>query len=138
MKYIVVSLLSLVSSVAMADGFRCQGEGYRVKQYNQVQPEEGTRNPAVLVVSHQDAGTLATLEGDEIQKTITEDTVIYEGKTNSKLDGRFMYVKLEVAKKAKLTGPLAGKHLAELTVNADGSSDTALLACKRYRKRDQQ
>ena len=138
MKYIVISILSLVSSVAMADGFRCQGEGYRAKQYNKVQPAEGTRNPAVLVVSHEDVGTLATLEGEDIQKSITEDTVIYEGQTNSSVDGRFVHVKLEIAKKPKLTGPYAGKHLAELTLNADGESKNALLACKRYRKRDQQ
>ena len=134
MKFILITALSLVSSAAMADGFRCQGEGFRAKLYNEVQPERGTRNPAVLIVSQRNAGTIATLEGDEIEKTVTDHAVAYEGKTNGKVDGRFVYVKLEVAKRARQTGPLAGLHSARLTVNQDGASALASMVCDRYLK----
>lgn len=134
MKYIVVALLSLVSSVAMADGFRCSGDGYRVKLYNEVNPKNGTKNPAVFVVYETGVGTLATLFRDEINADYSEEAVTYDGQTNGKLDGRFVYVKLEIEKQAQEQGPLAGARLGRLTVNADGESRVADLACTRYLK----
>ncbi|MBI3544951.1 MAG: hypothetical protein HY075_16890, partial [Deltaproteobacteria bacterium] len=130
----IITALSLVSSVAMADGFRCQGQDFRVKLFNETQPGRGTRNPAVLVVSERSIGTLATLEGEEITKTNRSTTVVYEGQTNGRQDGRFVAVKLVVAK----TADTDGTHLARLTVNADGQSRSETLSCERYLKRDQQ
>jgi hypothetical protein len=139
MKLFLIALFTLVSSVAMADGFRCQNDGgLRVKLFNEIQPERGTRNPAILIVSERARGTLATLEGTEIEKTIDEASVTYEGQTNGTRDGRFVYVKLEVSKKAETDGDVAGMHRAVLTVNADNSSRSDLVYCERYRKSDQQ
>lgn len=136
MKYFVVAMLSLVSSVAMADGFRCSGDGYRVKLYNEVNPKNGTKNPAVFVVYEKGVGTVATLFRDEISAEYGKEVVTYDGQTNGKLDGRFVYVKLEIEKQAQEQGPLAGARLAQLTVNADGESRIAELACTRYLKGD--
>lgn len=138
MKLFVVVMLSLVSSVAMADGFRCSGDGYRVKLYNEVQPERGTKNPAVFVVYEKGVGTVATLYSKEINADYSEEVVTYDGQTNGKLDGRFVYVKLEIEKQKQETGALAGAHLARLTVNADGDSRVAELACMRYTKGERQ
>lgn len=134
MKYALMFVLSLTSSVAMADGFRCQGDGFRAKLYNEVQPERGTRNPAVLIVSQRDEGTIVKLEGDEIEKTITERSVSYEGKTNGYQDGRFVFTKLQVAKRPRLMGPLAGTYLGVLSVHADGEELAVRLVCDRYLK----
>ena len=134
MKFVLISILSLVSTIAMADGFRCQGSDFRVKLFNQVQPELGTRNPAVLVVSERGVGTIATLQGDEINKLNSPNTVIYHGQGNGYQNGRFVFVRLEVNKTAEEGGIYAGYHLATLEVNADNASRVATLACNRYLK----
>ena len=138
MKLFIVTALTFVSSVAMADGFRCQNNTFHAKLFNETQPGRGTRNPAVLVVSERDVGTLATLEGDEIVKTNGEFVVTYEGQTNSRQDGRFVGVKLEIEKQAEKGGLFAGLHLAKLLVNADGVSREATLTCQPYRKIERQ
>lgn len=134
MKLVIITALSLVSSVAMADGFRCQGGDFRVKLYNETQPERGTRNPAVLIVSERSIGTVAKLDGADIEKTNKVGSVVYEGKANSKRDGRFVYVKFQVLKRAEVEGVYAGQHLARLTLNQNGYSRLQTLACDRYLK----
>ena len=54
MKKILVQLaVLLTASVSLADGFICESEdaGLRVQVYNQVQPEMGVRNAAVMILS---------------------------------------------------------------------------------------
>ena len=137
MKLFIVTVLSLVSSVAMADGFRCQGNDFRVKMYNETQPERGTRNPAVLVVYERGIGTVAVVDGSDIEKTNGEDTVTYEGQVNGKLDGRFTYVKLSIEKQARQDGAFAGLHVAKLQLNADKERRVQTLACSRYVKHEE-
>lgn len=138
MKLFIITALSLVSSVAMADGFRCANDDFRVKLYNEVQPENGTRNPAVLVVSEKGVGTIATLDGSEIEKTITETSVIYKGTTNSKLDGRYVSVKLSVRKTPSAYAKYEGQHHGVLTINADGETVKQSVLCARYKKTDRE
>lgn len=138
MKLFLITVLSLVSSVAMADGFRCQGTDFRVKLYNETQPERGTRNPAVLVVYERGVGTVATLMRDEITKTSGDESYVYEGQTNGRKDGRFVSVTLEISKTAETEGAYAGLHVGTLTVNANGHSRTGSVACERYLKRTQE
>lgn len=137
MKFVLISFLSLLSSVAMADGFRCQSSDFRVKLYNETQPERGTRNPAVLVVFEKGVGTLATLKGEEILKTNDEEFVTYEGQTNSRVDGRFVGVKFEIKKFPEESGINEGFFKALLTVNADNATREQTLVCERYLKREQ-
>lgn len=136
MRFFIISLLFLASSAAMADGFRCQGQDFRVKLFNEVQPSRGTRNPAILVVSERGIGTIATLDGAGIKKKLHLDTVTYDGQANSRIDGRFVYVKLEISKRVEAQGPFLGLHVAKLTVNANSSHRTQVLACDRYRKQE--
>lgn len=67
MKALVV-MMSLISAPAFADGFYCENleANIRVKAYNQVAPEHGTRNSAVMVLSNPAVSggrkTIATFE----------------------------------------------------------------------------
>jgi hypothetical protein len=134
MKSFIISVLVLTSSYSFASGFVCSGQGYNVKLYNQTQPELGTKNPAVLIVSSDRAGTLAVLKGDDILKTNTANTFIYSGLINGKQNGRFMSVELQVVKQPVSGGAFDGQHFALLTINADSGSDRAKLACSLYLK----
>jgi hypothetical protein len=124
-----------LSPLAMADGFRCIGNGYRVKMYNEVKPHRGTRNPAILVVSEEHMGTLATLINNDINKTIHESTVSYEGVAHAARDGRFVYVKLEIGKHVvKKDDEGTRWHDAALTLTMNGETRNEELSCARYYK----
>src|SRR5688500_11615998 len=90
-------LFAISASSAWADGYRCEGRGYRVKLYNETQPEDGTRNPAVLIVSRKKGGTIARIE-EELEKEITETALVYSGQSHSAEDGKFLNVTLKVYK----------------------------------------
>lgn len=52
MKYALLALVLIASSIAKADGFLCETQsGLRLKVFNHVEPSLGTRTPAVVVVS---------------------------------------------------------------------------------------
>ena len=134
MKALVISVLVLVSSNSFASGFKCSGQGYNVKLYNQVQPQLGTKNPAILVVSSEQAGTIAVIQGSDLDKAIGASTVSYSGMANGKANGHFMHVELQVVKQPVANGPFAGQHFALLTLNADNGNIQAKLACEVYLK----
>lgn len=134
MKALVITVLALVSSTSFASGFVCSGQGYNVKMYNQVQPSLGTKNPAVLVVSSEQGGTIAVLKGDEIEKASSTNTVSYSGTVNGYQHGRFLHVELQVVKTPVANGPFAGQHFGMLTLNTDSKNLSAKLACQPYLK----
>ena len=134
MKNLLIVAALLVSSTSFASGFVCSGQGYRVKMYNQVQPQLGTKNPAVLVVSHAQAGTLAVLSADEIVKTNKVHSVVYSGQTNARTNGHFVFVQLEVVKQPIREGESMGQHVARFAMNADGRSVAATMVCQPYLK----
>lgn len=52
MKFALVALVLIASSIANADGFLCETQsGLRLKVFNHIEPSRGTRTPAVMVVS---------------------------------------------------------------------------------------
>jgi len=128
-----VPIVTLVSAASFASGFVCTGEGYNVKLYNEVRPDLGTKNPAVLVVSSA-KGTIAKLQGSEIEKYNSPNAVAYQGRTNAYDTGRYITVRLEVIKQATGTGDFEGQHFARLRINADNGIWTAKLACAPYLK----
>ncbi len=135
MKYVAIVLMSLVSSVAMADGYRCEGQGYRVKMYNNVHRELGTRNAAVLIVSSDSEGTIAVLKpGTDLTKINHRDTWEFEGLTHEVSNGQFAYTSLIVDKEAKGPGALADIFDARLILNADKQREVIRLECVKYRK----
>lgn len=58
-KLISATLIALVATTAKADGFVCESvdSDIRIKVYNQTQADEGTRSPAVMIVSDPQVGT---------------------------------------------------------------------------------
>ncbi|MEW6058344.1 MAG: hypothetical protein AB1540_17215 [Bdellovibrionota bacterium] len=134
MKYLVLLVLSLSSSIAMADGFRCKGNGYNVKLYNQVDPHHGTKNPAILILSKRSIGTLAKIRGDDLDVLRTKHTVVYEGQTNRTIDGRFISIQLEVSRKPLFRSKKGDEHGGTLVISADRGTEYTHVACTRYRK----
>ncbi|MDZ4676665.1 MAG: hypothetical protein SGI74_04070 [Oligoflexia bacterium] len=133
MKLLVISFLCvLISSVSFASGYECQGQGYRVKMYNHVQPVNGTSNPAVLIVSseNRDVGTIGTARGVEISKAVTARTEIYEAKLRVNQTGRYAGVNFQVTKEPGSNG----LHWGRLVLAADGASYGGDMACRRYLK----
>lgn len=134
MKTLFISAVLLASATSLASGFVCTGEHFNAKMYNQVQPSQGTKNPAVLVVSQAKVGTIAVLNSTEISKLNKQYTVVYSGQTNAKASGRFIYVELVIAKATITGGAGAGQHAARLTVNADNRNYTEGMVCSAYLK----
>jgi len=81
MKAFIVIAAILASSAAKADGFVCQTvEGdLNVKVYNQVQPEQGTRNAAVMIVSDPSirAGNKTIAKFSAANGTLTSRQMMY-------------------------------------------------------------
>src|SRR5687767_9585723 len=85
----VITYLSVLGSLsaapAFASGYICDSaEGLRIKLYNHVQPTNGTRNPAILVIS-SDEGTLLKRSGEEIEKQNLPRSTRYVVEGNSAL-----------------------------------------------------
>ena len=130
MKILFVILISVVSSFAVASGYKCEGINYNAKLFNEVQPSAGTKNPAILVVSSPALGTVFTLEGAEISKDTTVDTIIYSGQGHLKANGEFAYAELVIQK----TANDEGVHYATLTMNAGNTSRESVIWCTDYLK----
>lgn len=82
--FITLAIMGVLTTSAFGSGFKCQSEdGYAVKLFNHVQPEDGTRVPAVLIVSHEEEGTLLRANGEEIRKTAVGRNTIYSTDGNS-------------------------------------------------------
>ena len=81
MKNIVFVLAMTLSSTVFADGFVCESneENLNIKVYNQTQPQLGTRNAAVMVVSDprvaSGRATIATFESAD--SLLTNDSSTY-------------------------------------------------------------
>ena len=82
----IVKSIAVVSAIvfgaqAQADGFKCEAydQDLNVKVYNQTQPDAGTRNAAVMVVSDPSISdgrkTIATFEAGE---TLTNSAAVYK------------------------------------------------------------
>lgn len=91
MKNVIIALLisTLVSVTAFADGFRCESLDLTVTAYNQVQPELGTRNAAVMVVSdpnvQSDRKTIAVFKRSN--STLKNSSASYTGKVDHRYTG---------------------------------------------------
>lgn len=79
----------LASSPAMADGFVCESarEGLVVKIFNHVNPEQGTRNGAVMVLSDSEvqAGRKTIARFTDVNGTLASSNLVY----TAKVDHRF-------------------------------------------------
>lgn len=107
MKNAIALVAALIATPAFADGFVCesQSKGLKVKVYNQTQPELGTRNAAIMVLSDMNvqAGrkTIATFKSTD--SVLENDGALY----TANVDLRFS----ESSRKGEL---IAGTKLGEL------------------------
>ncbi len=82
MKTLLITALMLASSSALADGFVCETEsGVVVKVYNNVHAEEGTRTPAVMIISDSvvSAGRKTIAKFTDAEGLVTADGASYTG-----------------------------------------------------------
>jgi hypothetical protein len=97
-KLLLTIAMVLVANSAKADGFLCEtmDGALKVKAFNEVQPEEGTRNPAIMILSDANvqAGrkTIATFESSQ---TLGGSSVHYVAKVdlrynNSNTKGEYL------------------------------------------------
>lgn len=81
-KFMMVGLVLLAATQARADGFVCEtlDGDLRIKLYNNTQPEEGTRNAAVMVLSdpsvQQGRKTIARFT--DVNGTLANTAATYE------------------------------------------------------------
>jgi hypothetical protein len=107
MKNLVLAALSLMSLNAFADGFVCENlnENIRVKAFNHVRPEQGTRDGAIMILSNPSVSegrkTIATFS--EAESLLTNDAATY----TAAVDLRYK----DSARKGEL---VAGTKLGEL------------------------
>ena len=130
-KLVVASVVGLSSSV-FASGFRCESpDGYRVKIYNHTHADEGTRVPAVLVVSHQDAGTLLTATGAQISKRNLSNVVQYSAEGTK---AGLSKVVVQIAFKEGREILAEGERAYGTLILAQGAKrQTSRLVCSRYK-----
>ncbi len=150
MKKLLTVIAMVASQQAMADGFLCQtvDGDLNIKIYNQTQPEEGTRNAAVMVLSDTAVGfgnkTIAKLSADA--DTLSNEGTSYRGKVDlRRLSGGELIAgtKLEYVKHIDVTVDFSyANPVAHGTVlrgwmrvaKRDGSVISDKLVCKRYLK----
>lgn len=87
---ILATVVALSSMTAFADGFVCSvnEEALTIKVYNHTQPEEGTRNAAVMILSNQDVSfgrkTIATFDSEG---TLRNSGTVYVSKVDLRFSG---------------------------------------------------
>lgn len=93
MAFGILALTAAGATSARADGFVCDSvnENLRVRVYNHTLSEDGTRNPAVMVISDTTVGqgrkTIAKFEG--ANGSLTADTAFYDAKVDlRRIDSR--------------------------------------------------
>jgi hypothetical protein len=130
---LVLACVVGLSTSAFASGFRCtSSEGYRVQIYNHVNPENGTRVPAALVLSHDEAGTLLSAKGAQISKRNLSNVVQYSAKGTS---AGLSAVIVQVAFKEGRETLAEGERAYGTLILASGSGrETSRLVCTRYKK----
>lgn len=125
----------LVCRTARADGYRCEGEGYHIQLYNSVQSLSETDAPAAMIVSEDGWGTLAVIPADQLS-TDDDDMddnhgQVYEGETNSKVDGHFLSVRLEIKDNGVETRDGIG-YGGTFTMNWDHEQVVKAMRCSPY------
>jgi len=150
----VAVIATIVGSAAYADGFVCENldENVTIKVYNQVQPTEGTRNAAIMVLSDPSISdgkkTTATFAADN--SLVTNQGSVYTSEVDlrfntSNLKGRnFAGTKLGNVKYITLDVDFSYDHpIADgaqvdgqlIVMKRNGTEDIQLpVTCTRYLK----
>lgn len=131
MKTFAIGVVALLSVPAFASGFRCESrDGYRVKIYNHTNAQEGTRTPAVFVLSHEDSGTLLVAKGAQISKRNLSNVVQYTAKGGQKgLDYAIAQITFKEGRETLAEGERA---YGNLILAKNGHRQVSRIVCERY------
>ena len=150
-KLVTVVLGLLVSSQAWADGWVCNADDLKVRVYNNVQPSEGTRNVAVMVLSDPKVafGRKTIAKFTASNSTLENESSLYTARVDLRFNdsGRkgelIAGTKLGFLKTILLdvdfsyAAPIADGDVVDATmtlVKRDGASIEKDLSCERYLK----
>lgn len=125
-------------SAAFASGFKCTSDhasdGYNVKLFNHTESATGTRTPAIMVISHEDAGTLLVRRGAEIRKASRANTVQYvvDGNRTLGADSAILQVRFKEGRQTLREGEVVSGQL--ILISEDGERAVVPMSCERYLK----
>jgi hypothetical protein len=130
----VVLLLGVVCGAAVASGFKCETEdGLRVKLFNHIDPETGTRLPAALIISRPGMGTMLVRENDEIRKRTLINTVRYTVDGTPDVNADLAILQVRFVEGTEELG--AGESTpGQLIFVRDGEKTVSNVMCTRYLK----
>ncbi len=137
MKRLSLVILTTFSTLTFASGFVCDSStGLRVKLFNHVEPESGTRVPAAFVMSRLGQGTLLRREYDEIRKTTHVNTVRYAVDASPDVNADTAILQIRFLEGVEELG--AGESApGQLIVVRDGEKTVSNLDCVRYLKHEE-
>lgn len=132
-KLLSLVILGVVATSAFGSGFKCESDAYNVKLFNHVNPDSGTRVPAVMVISSPEHGSLLVSEGDAIRKHNRRNTVQYVVEGNSQLgaDMAILQIRFKEGRETLEEGETAPGQLI-LVIGDD--RDVFQLRCEWYLK----
>ncbi len=125
--------IGMLATAAFGSGFKCAGEDYSVKLFNHVNPEDGTRVPAAMIVSSEEEGTLLVRKGAQIRKHNRSNTVQYVADGNRRLgaDTAILQIRFKEGRETLEEGETAP---GQLILVMDEDRSVAELSCTRYLK----
>ncbi|MGZ3721602.1 MAG: hypothetical protein ACXVA9_01645 [Bdellovibrionales bacterium] len=152
-KMILAAAVALIGSSAMADGFVCENYdgNLRIKVYHQTQPEMGTRNAAIMIVSDPTIGsgrkTIATFAADNA--LLSSHSALYDANVDLRFKnssrkgeniggtklGEVDHIKLDVDYSFNNPVPAGETVFAKLTLELRNGTNSRLdMTCTRYLK----
>jgi len=148
----ISAVISMASSVAMADGFVCRTEGgLTVRAYNNVAPSAGTRNAAVMILSDDSIqyGRKTIARFTDVNGTVSNSGASYEANVDLRFNdsgrkgelilgtklGELDRISVDVA--FSYGAPVSAQELLAGTITAtkrNGEIIEQALECSRYLK----
>ena len=131
----IIGVALAISSSVFASGFKCKSEdGINVKLFNNVNSTDGTRTPAVFVVSTEESGTLMVRRDSEIRKHNRANTVQYvtDGSDSVLANKTILQIRFKEGREVLEEGQIADAQL--ILISEDGDRRVTALDCTRYLK----
>ena len=132
---IIVVAVFGVGSQSFASGFSCaDNSGNRVKIYNHLSPEDGTRLPAIFVLSKKNIGTVLVAKGEQISKRNHTRVVQYAVRGNALVGVDYVVVQIQFKEGRQVLAKGASVPGSLVLAQRDGRKSVTTLRCQRYTK----
>ena len=130
-----VVVLTAMGPAALASGFVCSGDSeaanLRVKLFNHIDPQMGTRVPAAMIISDTERGTLVVRKGRAISKRNRANAVQYVINGSSRLEADIAILQVQFKEGREVLGERE-EVPAQLILIKDGDRSVFSLSCERY------